>query len=66
MLFNWLDDFPSIRLNPQASFAITVTFLDVVFFVQTLEAFGFDNGFIPSLESLPIDLRACPANMGDS
>lgn len=53
----------SIRVKRQAPFAITVTFLDTVVFFPALEAFGLGNGFIPSLESLPIDLRVGPANM---
>jgi hypothetical protein len=59
----WLLRDSSIRDWPQASFAITVTFFDVVAFVRSLEVFGFGNGFILSLENLPIDLRVCPANM---
>jgi hypothetical protein len=54
---------PSIPHTAQGFFAITVTFLDIVVFVRTLEVFGFGNSFILSLESLPIDLRARPANM---
>jgi len=53
----------NLRIKSLASFAITVSFLDGVVFVQTLEAFGFDNGLVLSRESLPIDLRVGPANM---
>jgi hypothetical protein len=53
----------NFRIKRLASFAITVMFLDGVVFVQTLEAFGFGNGLVLSLESLPIDLRVGPANM---
>ena len=53
----------SIRVQQLASFAIPVTFLDVVRFADTLESFGFGNSFILSRESLPIDLRVRPANM---